>query len=95
MAAACQYAVNGISEFVALLVLPAASKPSINNRISLDPKTLLSNLEIFWPMAANQLLKQLRSRCETRICGGEGCQDDWESCTALSQKSRNGALSSS
>lgn len=33
-----------------ILVLPAASKPSINNRISLDPKILAMALDIEAPM---------------------------------------------
>lgn len=34
-----------------VLVFPAASKPSINRRISFDPKILFINLEMFCPMA--------------------------------------------
>ena len=45
-----------------LLVLPAASKPSISNRISFDPKILLIILEICPPIFAVTQLRRNLSR---------------------------------
>ena len=38
-----------------VLVLPAASSPSINRRISFDPKILFISFEMFCPMAGDQI----------------------------------------
>lgn len=35
-----------------ILVFPAASRPSINKRISFDPKILFINFEMFPPISA-------------------------------------------
>jgi hypothetical protein len=47
---------------VGALVFPAASSPSIRRRISLDPKTLLINLETCPPMAPAELQRSREKR---------------------------------
>jgi hypothetical protein len=52
---------------VNLLVLPAASKPSINRRISLDPKILSSSFEIPPPIVIWRLWERRRLVGDLRV----------------------------
>ena len=61
-----------------LLVLPAASSPNINNRISFDPKILFMSLEMFPPMSAAVCRHRLLSRVSWPAGCGAGLIDrDW------------------
>lgn len=69
-----------------ILVFPAASRPSINSRISLDPKILAIILDIDAPILSNACYAQLGSR--PQVCLVKAV---WaEVCTATSRGSAGG-----